>query len=173
MASKLNLAPREKRLIAVMFVVMVGIAVVPVYRNIVRTHAQSAMQLAQAKERLQTAQMTHEAIVNEREGQRVIMQKMRARPANFDLYGFSRQTAKRFNLEGRADLQSKSMSGEEGAYDGVQITLRNIGMQELVDFTHALYASNNLIVMQRMSYLRPSRDGKGLECALVFIAPKR
>ena len=171
--AKVNLAPREKRLIGIMFVVMICIAVIPVYRNIVSRHATSVNQLRQAKENLQLAQMAHEIIVNEREGQRVILQKMRARPANFDLYGFSRNTAQQNKLEGRADLQSKSMSGGEGAFDGVQITLRNVSMAEIVDFTHALYASNNLITMQRMSYLRPSRDGKGLECSLVFIAPKR
>ena len=171
--AKLNLAPREKRLIGIMFVVMIGIAVIPVYRNIVSRHATSVTQLAQAKENLKLAQIAHELIVNEREGQRVILQKMRDRPANFDLYGFSRNTAQRLKLEGRADLQSKSMSGGEGAFDGVQITLRNVSMAEIVDFIHELYSSNNLITIQRMSYLRPSRDSKGLECSLVFIAPKR
>lgn len=171
--SKLNLAPREKRLISVMFVVMVCIAVIPVYRNIVAQHKTSVQQLAQAKERLATARLMHELIVNEREGQRVIMQKMRARPAGFDLFNFCSSTAKRFKIDGRADFQQKNMSSDEGAFEGVQISLRNVGMKEIVDFTHALYESNNLITMQRMSRLSPSRDGKGLDCELVFITPKR
>lgn len=171
--SKMNLAPREKRLIVIMFVVMIAIAVIPVYGNISTRHSSSREQLVQARTRLQEAQLLREEIVNAREGQRVIMEKLRARPGNFDLYGFTRQTLRQYKLEGRADLQSKSLSSSEGAFEGVQVTLRNVGMKDIIDFTHSLYASNNLITMQRLSNLSPSRDGKGMECSIVFIAPKR
>ena len=70
-------------------------------------------------------------------------------------------------------MQSKDLASKEGAFGGVQITLRNVSMKEIIDLMHGLYASNNLILMQRLTYLKPSPDGKGLECAVVMISPKR
>ncbi|MFP6584868.1 MAG: hypothetical protein VCD00_20205 [Candidatus Hydrogenedentota bacterium] len=169
----MNLAPREKRLVSVMFVVMIAIAVIPVYRNITSRHATSVEQLAQADSRLESARVLQDAIINAREGQRVIQEKLRARPRNFDLYNFAQQSVRRVNLNGRADLQSKDLASKEGAFGGVQITLRNVSMKEIIDLMHGLYASNNLILMQRLTYLKPSPDGKGLECAVVMISPKR
>ena len=60
--SKMNLAPREKRLISIMFVVMIGIAVIPVYNNIMRRHASASDQVTQARQRLSAAQTMHEGI---------------------------------------------------------------------------------------------------------------
>jgi hypothetical protein len=171
--SKLNLAPREKRLVAFMFTVMIAMTVIPIVRNVSSRHTSSVAQLRQAEERLVNTRILNEAIVSEREGQRVIQQKLNARPRNFDLYNFTQQLITREKLQGRADLQSKGGTARESAFDGVQVTLKNVSLKEIVDFTHGLYASNNLITMQRMSHLLPSRDGKGMECAIVMIAPKR
>lgn len=171
--SKMNLAPREKRLISIMFVVMIGIAVIPVYNNIMRRHASASDQVTQARQRLSAAQTMHEGIINAREGQRVIREKLRARTRNFDLYNFTQQSIRSNGLNGRAELQSKDLASKEGAFAGVQLTLRNVSMKEVIDLMHGMYASNNLILMQRLSYLRPSKDGKGLECAVVMISPKR
>lgn len=169
----LNLAPREKRLVAVMFTVMVCMTLIPVYRNVTAKHAQSLNQVAQVRERLESTQVWRAAIIGEREGQKVIQAKLGARAGSFDLYTATNNWITQTKLTGRADLQSKSLGGREAAFDGIQITLKNINMKEILDLLHAMYSSENLITMRAMPYLRPARDGKGLECAIVMIAPKR
>lgn len=171
--AKSKLAPRERRLITVMFMVMICMTTIPIYRSTAAKHLQSVNQLAQTVERLETVRMWGDAILGEREGQKVIQAKLDARAPSFDLYTLTNQWIQQTKLSGRADLQSKGMSSREGVFDGVQITLKNVNMNEILDLLHKMYSSENLITMQRMSHLRPSRDGKGLECAIVMIAPKR
>ena len=171
--AKPKLAAREKRLITVMCMVMICMTVVPIYRNITAKHVQSVNWLTQTRERLDSVQVWRTDILSEREGQKVIQAKLNARAPSFDLYTSTNQWIQQTKLSGRADLQSKGLTSREGAFDGVQITLKNVNMNEILDLLHKMYSSENLITMQRMSHLRPSRDGKGLECAIVMIAPKR
>ncbi|HIA47004.1 MAG TPA: hypothetical protein EYN96_03305 [Candidatus Hydrogenedentes bacterium] len=169
--SKPNLAPREKRLVSIMFMVMICMTVIPIYRNIMANHVQSENQLSQSIERMETVRMWSDAILDEREGQKVVQAKLDARAPSFDLYTLTNQWIQQTKLSGRADLQDNGLKSREGVFDGVQITLKNVNMKEILDLLHKMYSSENLITMQRMSHLRPSRDGKGLECALVMIAP--
>ena len=171
--AKLNLAPREKRLVAVMCTIMVGMTLIPIYRNIDGRYTQSEKQLISARERQEYAQMLRTEILSAREDQKVIQAKLRARAGSFNLYTATNQWIQQTKLSGRADLQSQGLSSREGAIEGVQITLKNVGMNEILDLLHKMYDSENLITMQQMPYLRPARDGKGLDCSIIMIAPKQ
>ncbi len=168
-----KLAARERRLIMIMFSVMICMTIIPIYKNITAKHTQSMSQLAQTRERLESSEVWRTAILSEREGQKVIQKKLKARSRTFDLYALTNQWVKQTGLSGRADLQSRSPAANEAAFDAVQITLKNINMKELIDFLHTMYDSNNLVTVQRMAFLKPSRDGKGLECSIVMMAPKK
>ncbi len=171
--SVLTLAPREKRLVGTMVLVMVGLVTLLMYQNVSKALKKSETQLADARDNLRSAKLFHETIISEREGQKVIQGKLNARSQSFDLYNFSNHCVAQGKLQSRASLQSIGMSSQNKAFDGVQITLKNINLQELVDLLHLMYSSNNLVMMKKMAYLRPSRDGKGLECSLEMHSPKR
>jgi hypothetical protein len=171
--AKSSLAPREKKLIGFMFTVMLCMTLIPIYKNVSTRHAQSENQLAQAIQRLDDTRIWRSAIVSDREGQKIIQAQLSARGGSFDLYGATSKWISDTKLDGRANLQSKGLTSREGAIEGIQITLAHVNMNEILDLLHKMYNSKNMITMQKMPYLRPSRDGKGLECAIVMIAPKR
>ena len=169
----INLAQREKRLIGFMMLVMIGLVSFMTYQKVYKALAVSQVNLVQAQDNLLAARMFRETIISEREGQKVIQVKLNARARSFDLYNFSNKCLAELKLADRTSLQSVGLSSNDKAFDGVQITMKNISMKELIDLLHTMYSSNNLIMMQEMTYLRPSRDKKGLECSLKMLSPKR
>ena len=171
--SDLKLAPREKRLISVMALVMIAIVTMLLWQKSSEALLKSEKLLSQAEGNLSEATLYRETMISGREGQKVIQAKLRARPRSFDLYNFSNQCITEGKLKNRASLQSVGLTSRDKAFDGVQITLKHISMQELMDFLLKMYGSNNLIMMKKMTYLRPSRDGKGLDCSLEMHSPKR
>lgn len=171
--SALKLAPREKRLIGVMALVMVGIVTMLLWQKSSEALTKSEKLLNQAKGHLSVATLYRETIISEREGQKIIQAKLKARSQSFDLYNFSNKCIAEGKLQDRASLQSVGLTSRDKAFDGVQITLKHISMQELMDFLLKMYGSNNLIMMKKMTYLRPSRDGNGLDCSLEMHSPKR
>lgn len=170
--SVMNLAPREKRLVGIMVLVMIALISWFSHQKVSTALKASEEQLELARENLSAATLFGETIISEREGQKVIQAKLIAR-GSFDLYNFSNQCIASGKLQDRASLQSVGLPSKDKAFEGVQITLKNINMQELVDLLHKMYSSNNLIMMKKMSYLRASRDKKGLECSLEMHSPKR
>lgn len=171
--AKINLAPRERRLLSIMLVVMIGMTITPIYRSISAKHELSITKLNEAHARLNEVTIYKSAILEEREGQKAIQSKLKTRPRSFDLYSSTNQWIKKAKIADRADLQSKGLNSREAAFQSVQITLNHVNMNEILNLLHEIYASKSLITMQRMAYLRPARDGKGLECAIVMTAPKR
>jgi hypothetical protein len=169
----LNLAPHEKRLITIMMCVMIGMVLFMSFRNKAEALADSESNLQTAQENFNAAQLFRETIISEREGQKVIRTKLKARSRSFDLYNFSNKCITDFKLQNRATLQSVGLSSRDKAFDGVQITLKGISLEELVNLLHTMYDSDNLIMMKKMNYLRPTRDKKGLECSLEMLSPKR
>lgn len=171
--SLLNLAPREKRLISIMMCVMVGLVLFMSHQKLSKALAESESQVQTAQDNFNAARMFRETIIGEREGQKVIRTKLKARSRSFDLYNFSNKCVTDLKLQNRATLQSVGLSSKDKAFDGVQITLKGISLEELVDLLHTLYASDNLIMMKKLNYLRPARDQKGLDCSLEMLSPKR
>ena len=53
-----------------------------------------------------------------------------------------------------------------------QLKLNGVTLKELVDLLHKIYASNDLVVMYRLEYLRAAGEDKGLDCSVVFLTPK-
>ena len=159
----LNLAPREKRLIGSMLLVMVSLVTLLMYQKTSKALVKSENLLSQAEGHLSAATLYRETIISEREGQKVIQVKLKARSRTFDLYNFSNKCISELKLKDRASLQSVGLASKDKAFEGVRITLKNINMEELKDLLLKMYGSNNLIMMKKMAYLRPARDGNGLE----------
>ena len=169
--AKLSLKRRERAVVLIGLVSLLFIGLTPVARNFNSDYERSASLLGQAEKRLKFAKDLRRAIEGDRSGQNAITERLLARKPRFDLWSFTTNCLRTLSLESRAELQSKRMFAT-GNIAGIQLTLRGVSMQELVSLFHSVYSSQNLIVVQRLDYLRPARDGKGLDCLVTFITPK-
>jgi hypothetical protein len=152
-------------------VAIVALAIViPVVRKAQAAYDKSDSQVEQARNRLQDAKELRMLIEAERGGQKAIRQRLAQRPSNFSLYGFTNRYLRELNLETRADLQTSvsRMSGMEQ----VKLSLKGVSMEEAVNFFHKLLDDNSLVVVQKLQWLRPARDGKGLDIAMELMAPQ-
>ena len=68
---------------------------------------------------------------------------------------------------------STSMLSKAGL-DAVQLTLTGVSLTELIDLVHGLQTQNNLLILEKIRYMRPSSNaGVGLDCVMVFSSIKR
>ncbi len=165
----LNLRRREWLVIGIGVVALGLIGVVPIAQDLVKTYARSSSQLSQAKVRLLKTRQIRQEVEAKRSGQEAVLERIRKRPARFNLWSFTDGCLRKLALEKRASLERKRTLG---SLDRVQMTLKGVNMEEVVDLLHAVSVSDNLIVVQTLDHLRPARDGKGLECQITFITPK-
>lgn len=108
--------------------------------------------------------------------QEQLMARIKERKPNFDLWSFMNTMLTEMKLKDRATLENfKPRADRRGVSEEVamvQLRLAGFVLGEFVDLLHKIYASNNLIVMYRLEYLRPTSDNKGLECNITFLTPK-
>ncbi len=167
--ARAKLSRRERLVVTFGVVALLVIALYFPAQSGLKRYGQAKQQLENARTRAMQAGELKFALEAERSGQNAIREKLKAREGRFDLYAFTNQCLRELQLEGRANLSSQNVRGQ---FAGVQITLRGVSMQELVDLFHKIYAGDNLVVLQRVNHLRQARDGKGLECEVQFIAPR-
>ena len=141
-------------------------------REFARDYERIQGQVNDATNRINEIRRMRILVLTERSDRRIIMDRVEARDPNFDLYSFTNASLIQLSMDERARLQSQGSRFSGGDLDVVQLNLRNVGMQQIIDLLHKLHSSGNLIAMQRLGHLRPMNDGKGLECEIVLMAPK-
>lgn len=109
--------------------------------------------------------------------QEELMERIRQRPAGFDLSSFIITQLKDEDLDKRADLTKERpntrLLGDSAAnLSMVRLKLTGVSREELVDLLHAIYSSSSVVVMHELNSLGPSRSEKGLDCDVTFISPK-
>lgn len=167
-----KLKRRELILIAVGVVVLSVAGLWPAATNVSRKHDRARDQLEQARVRLSQVRELRSAIEEERRGHNAVTERIKARDKRFDLYSFTNKCLRDLELHNRAALQSRGSMFSGGGLDGVQLTLRGVSMEEIVNVLHVMYDSSNLITLQRLNHLRVARDGEGLDCQMTLMAPK-
>jgi len=170
--AKRKLQTREQLLIVLAIAVAVLILAIPRGRALAHNYKQAQTQATQAAHSLNQTRELRALILEERSNQRIIIDRIEARQPNFDLYSYTNATLDKFDLLQIARLQSKGSRFAGGALDVVQLNLTGVSMKQFIDFLHDMHASGNLIALQRLGYLRPSREKKGLDCEIAFMAPK-
>lgn len=166
--AKPNLQKREWVAILIGVVVLTAIGVTPLIQKAAKAYDRSSRQVVQARARLDEVRQLRVAIEDERSGQRQIEERLAARAPGFNLWNFTNQCLRKTEIETMANVVRKRISGK---IDGVQMTLKGVRMSELIDLLHLVYDSNNLIVVQKLDHLRPSRSGTGLDCQITFMTP--
>lgn len=133
-------------------------------------YKQTQKQLDVATTTLQDAQNLQAIIDAERSGHRAIQDRIKARPRGFALYSFATRCLNEVQLTKRAQLETDKRGS--GNLEGVRLKLTGVSMEELTDFLHKIYASNNLVVVQKLEHLKASADGKGLDCLMTLMMPR-
>ena len=167
-----KLQRKERLAIAVVVTILVALAVAPLARDLSRRHARSEALLREATSRLEDTLALRQLIELERAGHNVVATHVQSRDPRFNLYTFADACLRAYKLEGRARLEIKGKLSSGRSLDGIEIELKGVNMEELTNFLHRLYDNNNLITLQGLRYLRPARDGKGLDCEMTFITPR-
>jgi len=106
------------------------------------------------------------------ESQQVLMDRVKGRPQNFELLTFIDRLLVDNNLKDRAQLAYFRGARASNEQPMVDLRLSNVGLQELIDFLHAMYNSNNLIAMYKLDSLRPANNRQGLDCTITLATLK-
>ncbi len=167
-----KLQRKERMAIAAGVMILIALVVTPLMRDLSRRHARSEVLLREAAGRLEDTLALRQRIELEREGHNVVAKRVQSRGPRFNLYTFADTCLREYKLEGRARLEIKGKLSSGRSLDGVEVELKGINMEELTNFLHRLYDNDNLITLQGLRYLRPARDGKGLDCEMTFITPR-
>jgi hypothetical protein len=109
--------------------------------------------------------------------QEKLMDRIRGRDPGFDLSTFLIKELAALNMKERAEvktLKPDSLRFVENTenINVIQLRLTGVRLRELVDFLHRVYSSSNLIVMHRLDSIQAGAENTGLDCNLVFVAPK-
>ncbi len=166
-----TLVKRERIMIVCAFAVFALILLLFFVQGFKGDYERTRTQAEDAVDRLIQIRQMRELVLGERSDRRIIMDRVEARDPNFDLYSFTNAALMQLSMHGNARLQSE-VRFAGSALDGVRLNLTNVKMKQIIDLLHKLYSSGNLIALQRLGHLRPMRDGKGLECEIVLMAPK-
>jgi len=166
-------------IIAAAFVVFM---VIFIYTGPRKWYRSSENTLNEARQRYTQLMRVKEAELARLRNQETLMARIKERRPNFDLWPFMKTILNETKLEGRANLENfKPRSDRRGPVSGkgggddlvmVQLKLSGVTLAELIDLFHKVYASNDLVVMYKLEYLRSAPDGKGLECNVTFLTPK-
>ena len=158
--------------VAVIALIFLGMYI---YAGPRKTYAKSRADLTGAVEQLATLQSLKQAEEARLQRQQKLMDILKSRPQGFSLFSFVDKTINDLELRQFATASNAPRRGDardNGKLDVVSLKLQGVGLKQIMDVLHALYASNNLIVVQRMDRLAPSQAGKGMDCDLMIASLK-
>lgn len=106
------------------------------------------------------------------ESQKALMERVRQRPADFELLTFIDKKLIESGLKDRAQLSYFRGARVMDEQPMVDLRLSNVGLQELINFYHAIYDSGNLVAMHKLDSLRPANNRQGLDCIMTLATLK-
>lgn len=103
-----------------------------------------------------------------------LMETLKSRNAGFNLLGYIDTLMAEKGLKGiNANFENARRGRENNPnMELVSLSLSAVGMNDIVDVLHSIYASNNLIIVQSIDRLRPSETGQGMDCNLTLASLK-
>lgn len=152
------------------FVVLLAAWWVPAGPRRAYLASRSAVSSAQAE--LETTQLSKAEETMRIESQQTIRELLRTRPASFNFFTLVDQTLTEAKLKERAELNRARSGQQENPQEMLELRLTGVSLEELVDFLHRIYEKNSLIAVYQMNFLRPARDGHGLECNITLVTIK-
>lgn len=158
--------------IAVVAIILVGMWV---YTGPRKAYQRSRDEVTSLVEQLATLETLKAAETERVERLKSLMDTLQSREPNFSLLAHVEKLVKDQNLTNNAEFRSArpgAMRENSAGLDVVTLTLNGVGLKNIVDVLHALYASNKLIIVQGVERLRPSEVSSGLDCTLTLASLK-
>jgi hypothetical protein len=129
----------------------------------------SERELASLKNELQMQTMFRQEEADRLEKQKILMEKLDERAADFSLFTYIENLLNNTNMRNRAQLEEYKQRNASPKQPMVQLRLQGVEFKELVDFLYQVYSSTSLVAVYKMDYLRPAPSEKGLDCDLTFV----
>jgi len=165
-----SLEKRERWALFVCGVVVLATVLYLVVEGPLEKYTISKGQLIAARQNLARARAMHGEIQEARQDREAVQKVIGARGSGYNLLTAVSRAVQIAQLTDRAVLDS--LPRELVDASAVKITLRGVSMQELVDLFHDVHSKDSLVVLHRVSHLRPALDGKGLDCEVILITPR-
>jgi hypothetical protein len=139
-----------------------------------KEYMKSRADLLAAVDNLGAMQNTKQSVEDDARRMSTLLDALKKREAGFSLFGFVDKTIGDLDMRAFANTTNalRGRDSKDSKLDMVQLSLRGVGLKQIVDVLHALYSSHNLIVVQRLDRLSPSQSGNGLDCELVLATLK-
>ncbi len=135
-------------------------------------HARSQNQLRQLRNELRLTRIMKRDEEERLRSQEKLMELLAARPSGFNFFSFVTSILAQTGMTERAQLENYRMSGDSARQPMVELTLEGVGLQELIEFLHKLYASKNLVVLYKLDHIEPAGNERGLDCRMVLATIK-
>jgi hypothetical protein len=107
------------------------------------------------------------------EEQEELMRNIESRSRSFELFSYVNDTLRETNLWDRAQLDNDNSRRASPKRPSVKLRLDGVNLQELIDFLHKIYASNNVVAVEKMDRLEPVSNERGLECIMTLVTIKK
>ena len=170
---KLRLQGRERLVVMVGGIALVSILIYWAFQGPYDAYKNSKTQVMASRTRLQQAMVWQAEIDEARRKEGAILRLMQSSVPGFDLWTHVDRAVRDSNLVGRAEVQSHRTGASAASnMTAVDLNLNGISTQELVDLLHRIYDTESFVALQRLDQLKPSLKGQGLDCKIVFVAPK-
>lgn len=124
-----------------------------------------------ARARLQQAKDIREVILEDRAARQAYRQILREQGGPRDLLSYIHACVIDLELQDRVSVRNMPRANQPNA-DVVYVSIKNVNMKQLVDLLHRIHSGNQLIALEGLRRLGPSRDGKGLECEFEIKTPR-
>jgi len=167
----LNLDIREKIALALGLLATVLVMALAIYVPLGprKGYIESQKELASLKQELEM-QLLFRLDEEERlQKQKALMEILEKRRPDFSLFTHVDNLLTATDLRGRAQLEQYRPRNASPKQPMVQLRLKGVSTQEIVDFLHKIYADNNLIAVYKLDYLRAAANEQGLDCDITFV----
>jgi len=170
--AKFNLDNRESRVLVVGAAIVVVMVVYLGMQGPWDTYQNAAKQVDRTEKRLREAQSIHQRVAKARNAEALVREQL-AGQVRFDLLAFVNRAVVEGGLSARAVIgnPSRNVTGSNKMSE-VQVELKGVSVAEFIDLLHRIYGSGQLVVLHDMTSLGPSFDGRGLDCRMIFLAPR-
>lgn len=127
------------------------------------------------RQQRQLLRMSVEAERARLRSQEALRERLANRDPGFDLWSFLNTVLAETGLRDQANLdrvEPRTRDKNMAQYATmVELSLPGVTLEQLVKLLHRIYNSNNLVVLYKLDYLRPTSGNKGLECSATFLSP--
>ncbi|MCP4639883.1 MAG: hypothetical protein GY851_05595 [bacterium] len=167
--ARLNLETREGRVLSFGVAAVVLIVGWFALQGPWEAYGRSSKQLTAAKRNLSKAQLYHADVVAARDNARRFAEMTQG---NFDLSSYLNGIILEMKLYERgAEVQTFQRGARSEALAAVQLDLKGVNVQELVDILHQVHSSGK-VALHSVNYIKQGLHDKGLDCSIIFLSPR-